>query len=295
MDFKKTGLFISSIRKEKSMTQKELAERLSVTDKAISRWETGKGFPDVTILKNLSEVLGVSITEIVNGEKTTPENVEEKSDNAIIAALSYSKNMSKKVISILLLIFGLGLIVYSILFTGRSDFSIISLLGIAVAITAIVILSYKKPFFKDRGKAMKISKYSAGIGSLVVLAATLILEVLPYGAVLIFSSGPEKRIKETFSYFSLIPFGYANFFPFLTAILTVLVTVLSVVAIIKKLRAARLQNAAFICTIIALICSITPFLMFGTAYMSVVGVAITILLLASVIFQALSNRGVKGK
>lgn len=52
MDLKKTGLFISGMRKEKSMTQKELAERLSVTDKAVSRWETGKGFPDVSILKN---------------------------------------------------------------------------------------------------------------------------------------------------------------------------------------------------------------------------------------------------
>lgn len=58
MDLKKTGLFISRMRKEKSMTQKEMAERLSVTDKAVSRWETGKGFPDVSILKNLSEVLG---------------------------------------------------------------------------------------------------------------------------------------------------------------------------------------------------------------------------------------------
>jgi len=123
MDLKKTGLFISGMRKEKSMTQKELAERLSVTDKAISRWETGKGFPDVSILKKLSEVLGVSITEIVNGEKAEHENIGEKSDNAVIAALSYSKNMSRKAIGVLLLIFGLGLTVCPILFAGRSGFS----------------------------------------------------------------------------------------------------------------------------------------------------------------------------
>ena len=293
MDLKKTGLFISGIRKEKSMTQKELAERLSVTDKAVSRWETGKGFPDVSILKNLSEVLGVSITEIVNGEKAEHENIGEKSDNAVIAALSYSKNMSRKAIGVLLLSFGLCLAVFPVLFAGRSGFSILSLLGIAAAITAIVMLSYKKPFFKDVGKAMKISRHSAGTASLVALASAIILEALPYGAVLIFSSGPEKRIKETFSYFSLTPFGYANFSPFLTAILTVLAAVLSVAAIIKRLRAPRLQNAAFICTVIALICSVVPFLMFGTAYMSAVGAAITILLLASLIFQALSNREVK--
>lgn len=293
MDLKKTGLFISGMRKEKSMTQKELAERLSVTDKAVSRWETGKGFPDVSILKKLSEVLGVSITEIVNGEKAEHENIGEKADNAVIAALSYSKNMSRKAIGTLLLTLGLCLAVFPVLFAGRSGFSILSLLGIAAAITAIVMLSYKKPFFNDVGKAMNISKHSAGTASLVALASALILEALPYGAVLIFSSGPEKRIKETFSYFSLTPFGYANFSPFLTAILTVLAAVLSVAAIIKRLRAPRLQNAAFICTVIALICSVVPFLMFGTAYMSAVGAAITILLLASLIFQALSNREVK--
>ena len=126
MDLKKTGLFISGMRKEKSMTQKELAERLSVTDKAVSRWETGKGFPDVSILKKLSEVLGVSITEIVNGEKAEHENIGEKADNAVIAALFYSKNMSRKAIGTLLLILGLCLAVFPVLFAG-SGFSILSL------------------------------------------------------------------------------------------------------------------------------------------------------------------------
>jgi transcriptional regulator with XRE-family HTH domain len=69
MDLNKTGLFISALRKQNGLTQKELAEKIGVTDKAVSRWETGKGFPDVSILKLLAEVLNVSITEIVNGEK----------------------------------------------------------------------------------------------------------------------------------------------------------------------------------------------------------------------------------
>ncbi len=138
---------------------------------------------------------------------------------------------------------------------------------------------------------MRISRYLSGMISLIILAATLILEILPYGAVLIFSSGPNERIKQTFSYFSLTPFGYANFFPLLTAILTVFVTILSVIAIIRRMKVTQLQNTAFICTIIALMCSIIPTLMFGIAYMSIVGIAISILLLISVIFQAFSNRG----
>ncbi len=152
-----------------------------------------------------------------------------------------------------------------------------------VVITAIVVLSYKKTVIKNRRKTM-ISRHSAGIISLILLLVTLILEMLPYGAVLIFSSGPDERIKETFSYFSLTPFGYANFFPFFTAILTIFVTLLSALAIIKKVNVTRLQNTVFICTVIAFICSIMSVLMFGTDYISKVGIFITILLLTSLMF-----------
>lgn len=67
MDSMKTGLFIQTLRKERKLTQQELADLLLVTNKAISRWETGEGFPDVVILPRLSEVLGVSVDEILAG------------------------------------------------------------------------------------------------------------------------------------------------------------------------------------------------------------------------------------
>ena len=60
MDLNKTGLFISAMRKQKDMTQKDLADKIGITDKAVSRWETGKGFPDVSLLTPLAEALGVS-------------------------------------------------------------------------------------------------------------------------------------------------------------------------------------------------------------------------------------------
>jgi len=74
------------------MTQNELAEKIGVTDKAVSRWETGKGFPDVSLLPSLAEILGVSISEIVVGEKI---EIEEKKaleimDKAVINTLDYS-------------------------------------------------------------------------------------------------------------------------------------------------------------------------------------------------------------
>ena len=60
MDLKKTGNFISSVRKALGMTQKELAGRLQVSDRAVSKWERGAGFPDVSILTQLADELGVS-------------------------------------------------------------------------------------------------------------------------------------------------------------------------------------------------------------------------------------------
>ncbi|MDX9808310.1 MAG: helix-turn-helix transcriptional regulator [Acholeplasma sp.] len=69
MNTKTTGQFISKKRKEKKMTQSELAEILQVTDKAISRWETGEGYPEVTILPKLAYTLGVSVDELLNGDQ----------------------------------------------------------------------------------------------------------------------------------------------------------------------------------------------------------------------------------
>ncbi len=68
MDQIKIGNFISLCRKNKKLTQKELATKLSVTDKAVSKWERGLSFPDITLLNSLAEVLEVDVSEILNGE-----------------------------------------------------------------------------------------------------------------------------------------------------------------------------------------------------------------------------------
>ena len=65
MDSKKFGTFIAAQRKTKGLTQKQLADRLSVTDKAVSKWERGLGFPDIKLLEPLSQALDVSILELM--------------------------------------------------------------------------------------------------------------------------------------------------------------------------------------------------------------------------------------
>ena len=87
MDKNTTGRFIAELRKQKGFTQKELAENLMVTDKAISRWETGKGLPDTSLLKPLGDVLGVSVTELLSGKKIEEVDMKERADNIILEAL----------------------------------------------------------------------------------------------------------------------------------------------------------------------------------------------------------------
>lgn len=69
MNADKFGAFIAACRKEQHMTQLELAQKLQVTDKAVSRWERGKGFPDISMLIPLSEALEITVTELMRSEK----------------------------------------------------------------------------------------------------------------------------------------------------------------------------------------------------------------------------------
>ena len=78
-----TGQTIKMLREKKNMTQAKLAEMLSVSDKAISKWETGKGFPDITLLEPLSKALGVSVAELMNGNTINNKN---KSANMLRAS-----------------------------------------------------------------------------------------------------------------------------------------------------------------------------------------------------------------
>lgn len=75
MDNLRFGAFVAQLRKENNMTQKELADRLNVTDKAVSKWETGKGFPDVKLLEPLAQVLGVSLVELIQGERSETDSL----------------------------------------------------------------------------------------------------------------------------------------------------------------------------------------------------------------------------
>ena len=70
-----TGAVIKNLREKSKMTQSQLAEVLGVSDKTISKWETGKGYPDITLLEPIAEAFGVSVTELISGIQIHNENV----------------------------------------------------------------------------------------------------------------------------------------------------------------------------------------------------------------------------
>lgn len=278
---KKTGEFIAALRKERGLTQKELADKIGVTDKAVSKWECGRGFPDIGILEILSKQLGVSITELMNGERFTPEKQSEQSDNALLSTVMYIKAMTRRTLGILMIIFGAFLTLSPMYSSGRVTLAFI--VGILMIAGGIVMIAVKIP-----PKRFGLSKFAADAISLCALGAAIILEVLPYGAVMKFAPGPDITKLAYYSYFSLVPFGYANFAPFITAVLTVMLAVWTLVMILVNRKAKGARNALFITITVTAVISVCP-AAFGIDYITWIGVGITALLAAAAVFRAVAN------
>ncbi|MBE6138128.1 MAG: helix-turn-helix transcriptional regulator [Firmicutes bacterium] len=92
VQYDEIGSFIAKLRREKNLTQKDLASKLGVTDKAVSKWERGLGCPDVSLLETLSKVLNVSILELLKGKRIDVQELNENNANEfIIETVNYSK------------------------------------------------------------------------------------------------------------------------------------------------------------------------------------------------------------
>ncbi len=109
MDQEKIGKFIQKLRKEKELTQQELANKLNVTDRAVSKWETGRGLPDLSIIKTLCEELDISINELLSGEKLNKKEYNEKLEENIEKTIEYTNDKIKSIknkINVVLIVIG---------------------------------------------------------------------------------------------------------------------------------------------------------------------------------------------
>lgn len=98
MDQVKTGRFIAEERKRKGYTQRRLAELLDISDKTVSKWETGKGFPEVSLLLPLCGELGVSVNELLTGERIPTEDYQRRAEENMVDLVRETQENKKKII-----------------------------------------------------------------------------------------------------------------------------------------------------------------------------------------------------
>ena len=133
-----TGVFISKKRKEMNLTQEQLAEKLGVSNKTISKWETGKCMPDYSIVKPLCEQLNITVAELMEGSDAEEKSVRTYDEEQIMDLLRRTQELERQkniLYGIILIIMGIALQVLSHTFGGSDvqDFLSGLLLGISVA------------------------------------------------------------------------------------------------------------------------------------------------------------------
>ena len=149
MDQLKIGKFIAKCRKEKKLTQSKLAETLGITDRAISKWETGNGMPDSSIMLELCEILGITVNELLSGEKIDAENNDKKLNENLINQKKQIEILNKQAIraEYIISFFLVCLILAALFITKNIEMNNIVLvmlwIGVAISFILAVIFSLK--------------------------------------------------------------------------------------------------------------------------------------------------------
>lgn len=215
--------------------------------------------------------------ELLAGKRVPPEQTQDETDSILVEAVRHSRYTIARAAGFCLVIVGILLLLTPLVVTTQSKSGVWAL-GFA-PIGAAVCLFLKKD--SGHGKLL----YWIGMGCLVL---AMILELLPFGAVMVMAPSPTERIVRTFSFFDLTVFGNANFFPLLAGLLTVFSLLAGTISALRPVRSLRLRNAVFLCTAAAAVLSLAP-LLFGMEYLSVVGALVCVCLFLSAVLQRTGN------
>ena len=192
MNQEKIGKFIAECRKNKKMTQSELAEKLGVTDKSIGNWENGRNMPDLSLFKPLCDELGITINDLMSGEKISKEKYQEKFEENIVNTIDYSSkkiNKYSNVIGLILVVFGLFIAMSAIImFPSESSWgSIYSVFGVMIFTIGVSKLT----------KKLKIG-IRLLIVALIMFGSLGIIMISDYMSVKEFNQAPMVRITTTY-------------------------------------------------------------------------------------------------
>ena len=142
MNQEKIGKFIASCRKQKNMTQQELAEKLGVSDRTIGNWENGRNMPDLSLFKPLCNELNISLNDLMSGEKVKEKEYQEKLEENIINTINYTNRKIENrnnFIGLILIIFGVLISITAVsIFPSESSWgSIYSVFGAIISLIGV--------------------------------------------------------------------------------------------------------------------------------------------------------------
>lgn len=141
MEQAKVGRFIAECRKNKNMTQAELAEKLNITDRAISKWETGKGMPDSSIMLELCNELDISVNELLSGEMIDMNNYNEIAEKTLLEMAKKEEIQNKRLMTSMWTILVTSIIFYiGILLLAVNTLEEGIILGTIICVSTIIFL-----------------------------------------------------------------------------------------------------------------------------------------------------------
>ena len=153
MEQEMIGKFIAACRKEKGLTQMQLAEKLNITNRAVSKWETGKSMPDVSLMLDLCDILGINVNELLSGERITMEDYQKRAEENLMdlqAKKEKAKGEYNSILKVLIITFSSFFVLNMVLnyFFPETNFK--DPLGLSsLAVAAILLVKW---FFKIYGE-----------------------------------------------------------------------------------------------------------------------------------------------
>lgn len=145
MDQIKIGRFIAQCRKEKALTQMQLAEKLGITDRAVSKWENGKAMPDSSIMLELCSILRITVNDLLTGEVTEMTNYKESYEKNLLDMVRQKEEADKKMLSLEILIGIFSMIilfafVFTASFVAMADWLRIVLIAVGLIVAMVGIM-----------------------------------------------------------------------------------------------------------------------------------------------------------
>lgn len=137
----KIGKFISKCRKEKNMTQAQLAEKLNITDRAVSKWETGRGMPDSSIMLELCSELGITVNELLSGERLKMEDYQLKFEENLLAVQKEKEECDRRMLKLEMVIGILSTVAFFVLIFTASFAGLYPIARVAlIAVGALIFI-----------------------------------------------------------------------------------------------------------------------------------------------------------